>query len=308
MHILETFLGLFCKKISPNTIETIKIDSWDALLAQERELAAEQWLFRGMQSADWTLETSLERACTKHYKQDLRNAAYIENILTREFRRRYHNHSVGIPDPVGIEWLSLMQHYGAPTRLLDFTYSIFIAAYFAMEIQSEESCSHAIWAVRNEWVSQEGIKLLGCSKPIDYLRIGQNKWKWKFEREWELNSPFFEWLLNLRDEDQNPIKRSQNAPLCVFPLNAMRLNERSTIQRGVFLCAGNVTKPFEENLKNLSGFDSRENLRKLVIPGKLRLKMLKNLHSMNINKATLFPGLQGFAESLGIYHPLAFGS
>ena len=80
--MLGTFLDLFCKKISPNTIE---IDSWDALLAQEKELAAEQWLFRGMQNADWHLETSLERACMKHEKQDLRNAAYLENIITREF-------------------------------------------------------------------------------------------------------------------------------------------------------------------------------------------------------------------------------
>ena len=88
----------------------------------------------------------------------------------------------------------------------------------------------------------------------------------------------------------------------------MRLNERSTIQRGVFLCAGNVTKPFEANLENLPGFDKRENLVKLVIPGKLRLEMLEKLHSMNINRASLFPGLQGFAESLGIYHPLAFDS
>ena len=270
-----------------------------------------------MQSADWHLETSLERACKTHCsEQGLSEAPRIENILTREFRRRYHNHGVGISDPVGIEWLSLMQHYGAPTRLLDFTYSIFIAAYFAMERQFEESCSHAIWAVRNKWVSQEGIRVLEerfeaegwDRKAIEYLSIEQNDWKWKFERQWELQVPFFEWLLNLRDEDQNPIERSQNASLCVFPLNAMWLNERSTIQRGVFLCAGNVTKSFKANLENLSGFDSRKNLRKIVIPGKLRLKMLKNLHSMNITRASLFPGLQGFAESLGIYHPLAFDS
>ena len=166
--------------MSSFTFHKEQIVTWDGLLEQAAQLTAEQWLFRGMQRANWHLETSLEHSCVEHYEQDLSNAASLENILTREFRRRYYNHRVGIPDPVGLEWLSLMQHYGAPTRLLDFTYSFFIAAFFAVEKPcekptgkgktckeppsekkpSDESCSHAIWAVRNKWVSQEAIKLL----------------------------------------------------------------------------------------------------------------------------------------------------
>src|SRR5881227_953261 len=39
-----------------------------------------------------------------------------------------------------LEWLALMQHYGAPTRLLDFTESFWIALYFAFE-DAEEDCA-----------------------------------------------------------------------------------------------------------------------------------------------------------------------
>ncbi len=101
----------------------------------------------------------------------------------------------------------------------------------------------------------------------------------------------------------------------------MRLNERSAIQRGVFLCAGNVTKPFVENLeenlggnleKNLKRISAKnlvknpeENLVKLEISHDLRLEALRRLHAMNINRASLFPGLEGFAQSLATYHPLA---
>src|SRR5436309_276549 len=38
-----------------------------------------------------------------------------------------------------LEWLALMQHYGAPTRLLDFSYSFWIALFFAFEA-AEDDC------------------------------------------------------------------------------------------------------------------------------------------------------------------------
>ena len=255
-----------------------------------------------MHCSGWTLKTSLERTCETQCNTDLSKAANAEYLLYREFRRRYQNYKDGIPDPVGIEWLSLMQHYFAPTRLLDFTYSFFTAAYFAMEKSCEKSCPHAIWAVRGTWVAKEGIKLLKDSgKDVCYLQIEQK------ELQWESQKPFFESLLNLKEPCyRGRIELSRRDPLCVFPLNAMRLNERSTVQQGVFLCAGNVTKPFEENLKSLDGFDNRENLVKLIIPHNLQLEALERLHAMNITRASLFPGLQGFAESLAIYHPFAF--
>ena len=278
--------------------------TWQALLEretifyQDRNINGKEWLFRGMHCSGWPLKTSLERTCETQGNNDLCKAANTEYLLYREFRRRYQNYRAGTPNPVGIEWLSLMQHYGAPTRLLDFTYSFFIAVYFAMEKSCEESCPHAIWAVRSKWVKERGIQLLReGGKDVRYLENVQN------EQEWELQQPFFESLLNLLSEDEEPIGHSQEDPLCVFPVNAMRLNERSTIQQGVFLCPGKVTKPFEENLKSLEGFDNEENLVKLIIPDHLRLEALARLHAMNINRASLFPGLQGFAESLGIYHP-----
>ncbi len=39
-------------------------------------------------------------------------------------------------------------------------------------------------------------------------------------------------------------------------------------------------------------------IRRLVLSSKLRIEFLKNLRAMNIHRASLFPGLDGFGQSL----------
>ena len=265
-----------------------RIDKWEDLQSYQ----IENWLFRGQQCSTWKLQTSLERACEDYYNRPLAEAPNIEKKLIREFQRRYHNYRIGIADPVGIEWISIMQHYGAPTRLLDWSYSIFIAAYFALEnpcLTCENKLADcAIWTIKQEWIEEKGVEIFKKEekKDVRYLEVKENEEKFQ--------EPFYESFMN--------------PPFipCVLPVNAMKLNERSTIQKGVFLGVGDVTKSFEINLSQLEGFDKPENLKKLIIPHGLRLKSLKMLDTMNISRASLFPGLEGFAQSLKIYHPNAF--
>src|SRR5712692_5755291 len=98
-----------------------------------KNLAGDKWYFRGG-LPDWSLETSIERAF-KDWNLPLRDAARTELLLLRDFKRAYRlsadNQPPQTDDTLG--WLALMQHHGAPTRLLDWTYSPFVAAYFAME-------------------------------------------------------------------------------------------------------------------------------------------------------------------------------
>jgi hypothetical protein len=41
----------------------------------------------------------------------------------------------------------------------------------------------------------------------------------------------------------------------------------------------------------------------IVIPVSMRREALQQLHNMNISRTSLFPGLDGYARSLGVYHP-----
>jgi hypothetical protein len=55
----------------------------------------------------------------------------LQNIKAHFANYNLYNQT-HIPTDNYFEWLAIMQHYGSPTRLLDFTESIFIATYFAV--------------------------------------------------------------------------------------------------------------------------------------------------------------------------------
>ncbi len=105
-------------------------DSWGDFLKRLADLKGE-WIFRGA-LADWNVETSLERACN-HWELPLAQMPEVERKLLREFKRHPETRGL-IGDPEDdLEWLALMQHYGTPTRLLDWSYSPFSALFFALD-------------------------------------------------------------------------------------------------------------------------------------------------------------------------------
>src|SRR5713226_3402618 len=140
----------------------------------------EEWLFRGQICSKWTFQTSLERAiisfgtATKRipnksdadYENKLAvlhreilgaglenyNVSNLEKGLLRRFMRQSHHYVTTLPSEENVmEWLALMQHYGAPTCLLDWTHSLFVAVYFAVE-QADSEC--AVWALNLKWVER----------------------------------------------------------------------------------------------------------------------------------------------------------
>ncbi len=262
-------------------------------LAGLDEFRGRTWLFRGEKNYGATsaskkarsLETTLERFLRENNCElTTCNARKVEQTLLREFQRRYHHYSSSVPSSkLALEWLSIMRHHGSPTRLMDFTYSVYIAAYFAVEHDDGNNC--CIWGINRDWCFKE------AANKLEQRSLDGNWIEKPFESEKE-EEKFSEYFF-------------MDPPIdMVAPLNPFRLNQRITTQLGIFLCPGNVKKTFVENLEELSGWNKEENIVKLVIPRKYRQEFLVGLWEMNINRASLFPGLDGFAETLRVYHPI----
>lgn len=103
------------------------------------------WCFRGQRDADWLLTTTLDRAVTQTIISDERTTLTgkldyrpYEKRLLLDFQRGAHQYYSVTPaaDDV-VDWLALLQHHGAPTRLLDWTESPYVALYFALREASQ---------------------------------------------------------------------------------------------------------------------------------------------------------------------------
>jgi hypothetical protein len=142
----QTFLnqvqhGLTTKAMCMKDKFTVrKLKTWNSF-KNYADKFSHNWLFRGQSSDRWDIKSSLER--TDFF--GLYNEVELDFLI--EFKRGARNFITEMEMPTNlVEWLALMQHHGAPTRLVDFTKSPYVAAFFAFE-NVPSSGNVAIWAL-----------------------------------------------------------------------------------------------------------------------------------------------------------------
>ena len=250
------------------------IGSWRELLNRYEEFKVGQWCFRGdIQSAS-TLKTSLERAAVERWERDWSELPIIEEGLIRRFRREAHLYLSSEPaDGDRIGWLSLMRHHGAPTRLLDWSFSFFVAVHFAIE-RAGPNHPTSVFAM-------DLSKVRAAVDGFDHLR------------------PFLAQDPNAKGEGTVAaiIDHSPRYPL-IFPLNPWRMNRRLILQQSIFLVPGDITASFMDNLRAVG--DPTDLLVELRLSDTRAFleEATRELLAMNMSSATLFPGLDGFAKNL----------
>lgn len=225
------------------------------------------WCFRGQASAEWSLRSSLSRHIEVS-KVSERVWGLQESRIRRIFRRKSHLFLDDLPEDDELEWLALMQHHGAPTRLLDFTWSPYVAAFFALERATSDA---AIWAINLPllWTIHDRHKI----SRVEVMEADPRDMD-AFEKYYLPNRHAFVW---------------QGDPF--------RMPQRVVAQSGTFLVSSHLGMTVEDILARYPG--SGELLVQFVLEtSKLRAEAMSSLYSMNITQATLFPGLDGLARSM----------
>jgi len=102
------------------------------------------WIFRGQSVASWGLVPGLYRERSQNVVEQ-KNRSQLEQRLLSQFKREARPY-LNIEPVNDWEWLALAQHYGLPTRFLDWTQSPLVALYFALE--GEEYFNSSVWCIR----------------------------------------------------------------------------------------------------------------------------------------------------------------
>jgi len=114
-------------------MEERKIKCWHELAVLPDEFKTKNWIFRGVEDSSYNLVPKIGRPNSRK-NLDGTDAGYssdAEKLAIERFQRETRPH-LGIEPRSTLDWLSLAQHHGLPTRLLDWTESPLIAAYFAL--------------------------------------------------------------------------------------------------------------------------------------------------------------------------------
>lgn len=273
----------------------IRVSDWED--ARRIRKSLRRWLFRGQKKTDWLLKSSLERAFESR-KIPISRTDPIEEMILMDFKSSAHLFSSSVPkDEDTIAWLTLIRHHGGPTRLLDFTESFYVAAYFALDDATEEC---AIWAFnRIDFMAKVNSLIDALCK------------QYKIDLNISVSRKFDEILTKAIRGD---IKKN-----LIITMGSSQRNERQFLQQGLPMIPLNLQEgymgallgsfdppgvmPNENDMRMvsfdaLSGILDNSKLIKIVMTKDCFLDARLDLKQMNINGATLFPGLDGLGRKV----------
>ena len=236
--------------------------------------------FRGQEKAiqSWNLRPSLGRLLPE--RCDYAEAINIERRLLHAFRQDGHRYLQTLEVPPDhndlLSWLMIMQQYGAPTRLLDWTASPYVGAYFAVREAPEED--GILWIHDYE---QLVTALRSSGIEMDLKRI----------------------CLALKGKIRIP-----QAPPGICALFHLRRPERMYAQQGFYMVCEDPTRAHDEVMNEIAAKARVEPfLHRVVIRHKAKQKILANLRMMNITGASLFPGADGLGKHVAEWGRLLAG-
>lgn len=243
-------------------------DVMSALADFDRAFGRHVAVFRGQPALHWDLTPSVFRADHR-----AREHSYIQ-----EFMHAAPVRSKECPPPHDkAAWLPLMQHFGLPTRLLDVTRSILVAAFFAADspdqpASDQPSPDGQIWALDALHINQRttgepallSLRMLADAPP----RSGE---------------------FHLLNDAFSQRKRSREPLYAVVA--ASELDLRLYAQQGLFLIQ-NVPISIDQQP------GAEQFVRRYRVAAEAKRELLDQLDSLGINESRMFPDLEHLASHI----------
>jgi len=226
--------------------------------------------YRGQSTSDKKLEPTLFR-----YTKDKKSAQDVfdkeKQILTMFKQRSIPYLQYRIEND--FEYLFLMQHYGIPTRLLDWTENPFIALYFALSSSVSRDGDASFYTLNpSEW-----NKFLLSS-------IGHDGKIYDIHDEIIING------YKIAPSDLNLVSQYPVA------INGNYNNQRIVAQRGAFVIFGKEIKSMDEIYDDL--FLDSQVLKKYIIENTHKKDLLNELINIGITDAVVFPDMEGLGKEI----------
>jgi hypothetical protein len=267
--------------------ENFEPETWDECVSLLLSSGAEDALYRGQKAFEWSLNSSLERALLKFAEANKPRAYEAMKSMAKDpatdnwardveqrLLQRFRLIAMRFEAPENPEswdilgWWELMQHYGTPTRLIDWTTSPFVAIWFALD--GHESGDMALWvydratAIRN--LGEEVAELKGYDS-------------YKFLDDRQLQNKLVDLVLGGSNNTLIPVRPRQ------FP--------RVIAQQGAFTVSSNISvaRQADEWVRGL--LTTRIRLREIWKPD-----MLAACRTMSLNRRELFRDLDTLGKSI----------
>lgn len=255
-----------------------------------------QW-YRGHADKEWELIPKVQRNFVGSEEDLLRRERYYTN----DFQARASVFkSPALPIDEYASWLTLMQHYGLPTRLLDWSRSPLVALYFAVSDESQYEKDGCIWMLTpgklNESQKLEKpSKFDGKEYDNVYIYNTQHKTiammiysafrRWKFSSVPDAITP----------EDRKFAHRFENLKDKIAACYPTEADSRVYNQFSAFTV--------HNSMKKLADICDDHTLLKITIPHEYKGKLKHELSVCGITQSYIFPDLEHLANEIKIWYP-----
>ena len=278
-------------------VNLIKIDTLQRFVGELDKVPENtNALFRGHSNINYSIQPSLFRL-PRYYKN--------EYMMYQELVIRCPDAFMNCSSH--LDFLVEMQHYGLPTRLLDFSFNPLVALYFSCENETNTG-EVIIYTVKNSEIvygKDENAVIRSCFPMLSYkqqkeLYLASNGTKnelascqGRLVDEIRMERPSFS-----RDITWQDIR----TPIFVKP---PRSNRRIAHQDGAFLLWGIDTAHYDDKVDDSYVGDQEkyrffQNEKKSIyyIPQKHKKGILNALNRLGINKAYVYPEIDDVADYL----------